>query len=162
MDPTGTELTFIYKNQMFRRFRNDKPEQTMTIAQLVDPPQGDEYKPLAGELFPTKYPLENTKELFAFGYFFRKYYITQRLFLSFAKKPQYCNYEVLVNAFTQKVMDMSQAEIIRLNTSAMSQQDFEQFISNQDRFSEYQQDLLSDKMHDLQKLERDLTWEKHK
>jgi len=32
MDPTGTELTFIYKNQLFRRFRNDKPEQTMTIA----------------------------------------------------------------------------------------------------------------------------------
>ena len=23
MDPTGTELTFIYKNQVFRRFRND-------------------------------------------------------------------------------------------------------------------------------------------
>ena len=125
MDPTGTELTFIYKNQMFRRFRNDKPEQTMTIAQLVDPPQGEDYKPLAGELFPTKYPLENPKELLAWGYFFRKYYITQRLFLSFAKKPQYCNYEVLVNAFTQKVMNMSKAEIIRLNTSQMSQQEFE-------------------------------------
>ena len=26
MDPTGTELTFIYKNAFFRRFRNDKPE----------------------------------------------------------------------------------------------------------------------------------------
>ena len=26
MDPTGTELTFIYKNQMARRLRNDKPE----------------------------------------------------------------------------------------------------------------------------------------
>ena len=32
MDPTGTELTFIYKNAVFRRFRNDKPEQTIMIA----------------------------------------------------------------------------------------------------------------------------------
>jgi TRAP-type uncharacterized transport system fused permease subunit len=53
MDPTGTELTFIYKNALFRRFRNDKPEQTIMIAQLVNPPQGDEYRPLAGDLFPT-------------------------------------------------------------------------------------------------------------
>jgi hypothetical protein len=53
MDPTGTELTFIYKNQVFRRFRNDKPEQSILISQLVDPPQGDEFKPLSGELFPT-------------------------------------------------------------------------------------------------------------
>lgn len=149
MDPTGTELTFIYKNQLFRRFRNDKPEQTMTIAQLADPPQGEGYKPLAGDLFPTKYPLEDAKRIRAWGYFFRKYYITQRLFLSFAKKAQYCNYEVLVNAFTQKVMDMSKAEIIRINTSDMGLKEFEQFVSNQDRFSEYQVDLLSDKMQEL-------------
>jgi len=31
MDPTGTELTFIYQNQLFRRMRNDVPEQTMMI-----------------------------------------------------------------------------------------------------------------------------------
>jgi positive regulator of sigma E activity len=46
MDPTGTELTFIYKNAFFRRFRNDKPEQSILISQLVDPPQGDDYVPL--------------------------------------------------------------------------------------------------------------------
>ena len=43
MDPTGTELTFIYKNQFFRRFRNDKPEQSILISNLVDPPQGENY-----------------------------------------------------------------------------------------------------------------------
>jgi len=104
---------------------------------------------LAGDLFPTKYPLEDERQRRTIGYFFRKYYITQRLFLSFAKRAQYCNYEVLVNAFTQKVMDMSKAEIIRLNTSQMSQEEFEKFVSTQDRFSEYQVDLLSDKMQDL-------------
>jgi len=46
-------------------------------------------------------------------------------------------------------MDMSKAEIIRLNTSQMSQEEFEKFVSTQDRFSEYQVDLLSDKMQDL-------------
>jgi hypothetical protein len=61
MDPTGTELTFIYKNQMFRRFRNDKPEQSILISQLVDPPQGDLYKPLDGILFPTEYPYKTPK-----------------------------------------------------------------------------------------------------
>ena len=87
MDPTGTELTFIYKNQFFRRFRNDKPEQTIMISQLIDPPQGPEYLPLAGDLFPKKYPLEKAESLRTVGsYFFRKYYITQRLFFSFAKR----------------------------------------------------------------------------
>jgi hypothetical protein len=43
MDPTGTELTFIYKNAFFRRFRNDRPEQSILISQLVDPPQGNDY-----------------------------------------------------------------------------------------------------------------------
>ena len=32
MDPTGTELTFVYKNQFFRRMRNDKPEQTLMVS----------------------------------------------------------------------------------------------------------------------------------
>ena len=32
MDPTGTELTFIYKNQFFRRMRNDRPEQSILIS----------------------------------------------------------------------------------------------------------------------------------
>lgn len=38
MDPTGSELTFVYQNQFFRRMRNDKPEVTLMTAQLVDPP----------------------------------------------------------------------------------------------------------------------------
>jgi hypothetical protein len=77
MDPTGTELTFIYKNQFFRRFRNDKPEQTILISQLVDPPQGPEYRPLSGDLFPKTYPFENPELTTNMGsYFFRKYYIT--------------------------------------------------------------------------------------
>ena len=130
MDPTGTELTFIYKNAFFRRFRNDKPEQSILISQLVDPPQGDEFKPLSGELFPVTYPIGNSQELLNYGsYFFRKYYITQRLFFSFAKRPQYCNYEILIHAFKQNIIDLSQAEIVLLKTSQVSPSEFEKFIS---------------------------------
>jgi hypothetical protein len=76
MDPTGTELTFIYQNQFFRRFRNDKPEQTIMIGELHDPPQGPEFKPLEGDLFPTYYPLDNVYDERRGSYFWRKYYIT--------------------------------------------------------------------------------------
>jgi len=85
MDPTGTELTFIYKNAAFRRMRNDKPEQTIMISQLIDPPQGDEYKELPWNVFPKEYPAPKNDG--SFSYFHKKYYITQRLFFSFAKKP---------------------------------------------------------------------------
>ena len=86
MDPTGTELTFIYKNQFSPRFRNDKPEQSILISNLVDPPQGENYQPLKGELFPKEYPITNLEEKITYNdsYFFLKYYITQRLFFSFA------------------------------------------------------------------------------
>jgi len=32
MDPTGTELTFIYKNALARKLRADIPEQTIMIS----------------------------------------------------------------------------------------------------------------------------------
>ena len=86
MDPSGTELTFIYQNQFFRRMRNDIPERTLMISQLIDPPQGDDYMPLAGDLFPKYYPISKTDEIFDKGYYFRKYFITQRMFMTIPKK----------------------------------------------------------------------------
>ena len=59
----------------------------MMIQQLIDPPQGDDYMPLAGDLFPTKYPIEDAHTTLNFGsYFFRKYYISQRMFFAFPKR----------------------------------------------------------------------------
>lgn len=139
MDPTGSELMFIYQNQFFRRMRNDKPEQPVLIQQLVDPPQGGHYKPLPGDKFPTTYPVD-FEDIFSTGgpsYFYRKYYITQRLFFSFAKKPMYCNFEVLVNALNQKVVDMSKADVVLVKTSESSRDDFERFISKMDVNSQY-------------------------
>ena len=43
------------------------------------------------------------------SYFFRKYYISQRLFFSFAKRADYCNYELMTNAFQTNLIDLSKA-----------------------------------------------------
>ena len=43
--------------------------------------------PLSGDLFPKEYPLTDPYTQRKLGsYFWRKYYITQRLYLSFAKQ----------------------------------------------------------------------------
>ena len=86
------------------------------IPQLVDPPQGGYFKPLVGDLFPTNYPLTDEDKM-GLSYFYRKYYITQRLFFSFAKKAMYCNYEVMVNALNQKIIDLSEAEIVLVRST---------------------------------------------
>jgi hypothetical protein len=52
IDPTGTELTFIYKNKFFRRMRNDETERTLMISNLINPPTHDIYRELVGEVFP--------------------------------------------------------------------------------------------------------------
>lgn len=100
LDPTGTELTFTYMNQMNRRFRNDQAEKTLMIPGLIDPPQGGEFKPLEGDLFPSEYPLKDPLvERHHTAFFWRKYYVTQRLFFTFAKRAHYCNLEILTHAF---------------------------------------------------------------
>lgn len=73
----------------------------------------------------------------------------------------YANYEVLVNAFNQKIIDLSQAEIVLIKTSEAPKQAFEKFIIEQDQRHPMQLAILNDKFFKLQKLERDLTWKKH-
>lgn len=38
LDPTGTEMTFVYKNQFFRKMRSDITERTIMISNLANPP----------------------------------------------------------------------------------------------------------------------------
>lgn len=94
IDPSGTEITFVYKNRFARKMRNDNLEETMLIQALVNPPQGAEYTPLRGELFPEEYPYE-FEAISGFNYFWLKYYISQQMFFAIAKKPNYVNYEIL-------------------------------------------------------------------
>lgn len=38
LDPTGTELTFVYKNRAIRRWRNEGLEEKVPIVNLRNPP----------------------------------------------------------------------------------------------------------------------------
>jgi hypothetical protein len=39
LDPTGTELTIVFKNEWLRKLRQDSVERTMVISNLANPPQ---------------------------------------------------------------------------------------------------------------------------
>lgn len=41
LDQTGSELTFVYQNQMQRKLRADPTEATYMIQSMINPPQGD-------------------------------------------------------------------------------------------------------------------------
>ena len=73
----------------------------------------------------------------------------------------YCNFELLTQLFQQKQVDLSQAEVYRISTAGVSQSVFEKFIKQQDFHSEFQQELMSDKVQELQKLDRELLWKMH-
>ena len=127
LDPTGVELTFIYKNQLARRLRTDMPEARMLASQMMNPPQGGQYKPLAGDLFPEIYPFE-FERIFDYNYFWLKYYISQRTFFAIPKRPIYVNYEVLCNSLATNLIDLSQADIHQLNNENMTIEELEQLL----------------------------------
>ena len=85
LDPTGTELTFIYKNQFTRKMRQDAVERTLMISNLANPPQQGEYRDLVGDLFPETYPFDYSR-IFDYRYFWIKYYISQRNLFAIPKK----------------------------------------------------------------------------
>jgi len=55
----------------------------------------------------------------------------------------------MVNALNQKIINLSEADIVMLKTSMSNKKKFEQFISQQHKFNPHQIDLLSDKMFEL-------------
>ena len=127
MDPTGTELTFVYKNKFARKMRTDEVEKTLMISHMINPPQGIEYRELVGDLFPEKYPF-NYSKIYDHRYFWVKYYVSQRNMFAIPKKPIYVNYEILCNAFASKIIDMSKADIYLLKSTEMSPKELEDFL----------------------------------
>ena len=134
MDVTGSELTFIFKNQTTRKFSTSATEATHMISSLVNPPQGGIYKPLSGELVPETYPFD-FDAIFNKNYFWLKYFLSQRNFFALAKRPTYVNYEVLCNAFGTNVIDYSDAQIYKLNTDEMSNAELEQLLELHNEYS---------------------------
>lgn len=134
LDPSGTEATFIYKNRMARKLRSDNLEQTELIQSLVNPPQENEYTPLKGQLFPEEYPF-NFDIINDINYFWMKYYISQHMFFSIAKRPHYVNYEILCNIFATKSVDFSQAKIYKVHSTKFTRFEFEFILESLNKYS---------------------------
>ena len=95
---------------------------------LHNPPQFG-YKPLSGTLFPSDYPFNYKTMHDPWSYFFLKYYISQNSFFSLPKNPLYVNYEVLVTAMNQNVIDFSHADIHELSNDTMTEQEIEKLLT---------------------------------
>merc|ERR1719362_491010 len=110
LDQTGSELTFVYRNQTTRRIFGHQTEETHMVQGMHLPPQFG-YKPLSGSLFPTTYPFDYEEIFDQYSYYWLKYFISQTSFFSLPKRPMYVNYEVLINAMNMNVIDFSHADI---------------------------------------------------
>jgi hypothetical protein len=58
-----------------RRLRADRLEETLMVAQLLDPPQGSEYRVPIGQPFPNQHPFDMAI-IYDMRYFWYKYYIS--------------------------------------------------------------------------------------
>ena len=56
MDPSATQLTFVFQNQRLRRFKGEEKEVTLNLEQLQNPIQTEEYLKLRGDVFPEVFP----------------------------------------------------------------------------------------------------------
>ena len=50
------------------------------------------------------------------------------MFFTLAKKPIYANYEILVNVFNTKAIDLSEAKIYDLDSAGMSKPELEKYL----------------------------------
>lgn len=122
---------------------------------MHNPPQYG-YKPLAGSLFPDKYPF-NYASVHDYGYFWLKYFISQSSFFSIPKRPIYANYETLINATQMNVIDFSHAEIHELQSNNMSETELEKLLELHNMYTFERFSLRKNQTDNLDELESKLT-----
>jgi len=120
------------------------------ISSLVNPPQGGQYRPLPGSLFPEKYPFDYSEQN-SYSYFWLKYYISQRSFFAIPKRPHYVNYEVCCNAMGTDIIDYSEAEIWQLQNEKMTTAELEELLT---LHNEYSADNFALRYYQLKSLDR--------
>jgi len=50
-------------------------------------------------------------------------------------RPHYVNYEVLCNAFSTKIIDLSKAEIYRIKNTEMTRDELETFLEEENQYT---------------------------
>jgi len=153
LDQTGSELTFVYKNQTTRRIFGHQTEETHMVQGMHNPPQLG-YKPLSGSLFPQQYPFDYESIFEKNSYFWLKYFISQNSFFAIPKRPQYINYEVLINALNMNVIDFSHAEIIELRNDQMTERELERLLELHNMYTLDRFNLRMQQLASLEQLEK--------
>lgn len=71
-------------------------------------------------------------------------------------RPIYCNYEVLCNVFSTKVIDLSKADIYLLKSSEIPKKEFEAFLAAQNQYSIYNFSNRYEKIEQIDEIEEKL------
>ena len=106
---------------------------TIPITSLINPPQGENYQKFTAEPFPEKYPFD-FRELIKGDAIWFKYYISQRTFFSIYKHAQYKNFELLCNAFAQKIINLEEIPIFEIQSNKMTDKELVDFLKHQDLY----------------------------
>ena len=122
---------------------------------LHNPPQFG-YKPLSGTLFPSTYPFDYKSIHEPYSFFFLKYFISQNSFFALPKCPLYANYEVLVHALNQNVIDFSHADIHELANDQMTEDEIEKLLTLNNLYTADQFLLRKYQCENLDELEQKL------
>lgn len=80
--------------------------------------------------------------------------MTQRNCFAIAKRPHYCNYEVLCNALNTRVTNFSEAEIYELRNEEMTEEELERVLLAQNEFTQDKFIVRMLQMEALDKLEQ--------
>ncbi len=89
---------------------------------MVTPPADDTSKPLGGDLFPEEYPFTDVNPT---GYSWSKYFRNPNNYFLLPKYANYIDYEILVAAFSGKMIEVTKQNTVELDHDKKEQYKFQ-------------------------------------
>jgi len=114
----GETLEVIYESKFWRKMKSDALSNYYYIPSLKAPENDEQNAPLKGDLFPEEFPFTDLKSA---GWAWRKYFRNPRKYFIMPKNANYKNMEILVAAFSGKVIDTSKPNIVEIDHDVKEQ-----------------------------------------
>lgn len=83
---------------------------------------------IIGDIFPKNFP-PNKTDFFKVKYFWHKYFLSKKNYFLLAKNATYMDYEILINVFNGKNIDLSKAIILNVNKEGINYNEYKKIIS---------------------------------
>lgn len=83
---------------------------------------------IIGDIFP-KIWLPDKKEFYDARFFWYKYYLSSKNYFLLVKNATYLDYEILINVFNGKNIDLSKASILKVDKEGMNYNEYKKIIS---------------------------------